>query len=498
MVSAERYLSAGQEAMTANVLTERPPRSHSAVAAEQREPASASPVRTDSAAAESILSSANPTHTALTPLAIRNYRMMRLLDRIAVKFNASGVPLIALKGAALSLTLYDRPDERAMADLDLMVHAEDLDRVMVLFDQLGALRGEPLVREDFFPRFHYELELSIGRIYPVKIDLHVRPFRPLRYAQVVPRDAFWVSAESVSTGRGRVLIPSADEMLIHLMVHAAVHGARKGKWMEDIRRWVQRHKTRIDWDRFVATARRWRLSWPVQAAIEATEEQFGTVFPLEVPSRIRALHSSWQDRLALRQAPRDADHSFAHVTANLLCAPGWRFKIAYLRAMMIPDKAHMADWYPHRHWGCLTCAHLLRVMGPVLAWIPRRWRWGSKIETRESRIHGVGVFATRPIKPGESIARYHGKQVRHHGTYVVPHKTKIGEKKLYELTGNLKYINHSCSPNAKLAGYKLVALRQIATGQEITINYGQGNCDCKKHYVSAPQAEPDEVCTEVA
>ena len=488
--------------MNANVLTDTRPRYQTDVVAEQWESASASSLCTDHAAApppaKSIRSSTDQTPAALTPLAIRNYRMMRLLDRIAVKFNAAGVPIMALKGAALSLKIYDRPDERAMADLDLMVRAEDLDRVMVLFDQLGALRGEPLVREDFFPRFHYELELSIGRIYPVKIDLHVRPFRPLRYARVVPTDAFWASAETVCTGRGAILIPSVDEMLIHLMVHAAVHGARKGKWMEDIRRWSKRFKTQIDWDRFVITARRWHLVWPVRAAIEATEEQFGTVFPAEVTSSLRVMHPSWRDRLTLRQAPRDADHSFAHVTTNLLCSPGWRFKMAYLRAMMIPDRPHMADWYPHRHWGWLTCAHLLRVLGPALAWIPRRWRWGTKIETRESQIHGVGVFATKYIKPSEPIARYYGKQVRHHGTYVVPHTTQTGETKLYELTGNLKHINHSCSPNSELAGYKLVALRQIANGQEITIDYGQGSCDCKQHYDGTPQVEPAGMSADVA
>jgi hypothetical protein len=459
--------------MTANILTDTMPGHQADVASKPW-----APVQATSLPAELCQALPRREPETLTPQGIRNCRMMRLLDRIAVKFNEAGVPIMALKGAALSLTIYDRPDERAMADLDLMVRAEDLDRVMVLFDQLGALRGEPLVREDFFPKFHYELDLSVGRIYPVKIDLHVRPFRPLRYARVVPADAFWTSAETVRTGHGTILIPSVDEMLIHLMVHASVHGARKGKWMEDIRRWVERYEAQIDWGCFVATADEWQLAWPVRAAIEATEEQFGAVFPPEVTSRLSTIRSNWRDRLTLRQAPRDAEHSFAHVATNLLCAPGLRFKMAYLRAMMIPDRPHMADWYPHRHWGWLTCAHLLRVSGPILARLPLRRRLGTKIETRESRIHGIGVFATHSIDTGQLVAQYHGRCVEQKGTFGVPHELSSGTTKLYELTRKLKYLNHSCRANAKLSKFRLVALRSIAVGEEITIHYGTGACDC--------------------
>ncbi len=114
------------------------------------------------------------------PASVRNVRMMHLLERIARAFNDAGVPVLALKGAALNLVLYDRPDERPMGDLDLLIKPENVEDAFAILEKLGCLRGEPLVREDFFPRFHYEVEFRAGDIYPVKIDLHVRPFRPLR------------------------------------------------------------------------------------------------------------------------------------------------------------------------------------------------------------------------------------------------------------------------------------------------------------------------------
>ena len=71
----------------------------------------------------------------------RNIRMMRLLERIAARFSEADVPLMVLKGAALHLALYEQPEDRAMADLDLMIRPEDVDKAFHLLEGLGGLRG---------------------------------------------------------------------------------------------------------------------------------------------------------------------------------------------------------------------------------------------------------------------------------------------------------------------------------------------------------------------
>lgn len=126
----------------------------------------------------------------------------------------------------------------------------------------------------------------------------------------------------------------------------------------------------MDWDRFVATVVQWQLPLPVREGLEAAEHEFGQVCPPEVMERLERSRVSWRDRLALWQAPRDADHPKAHVAVNVLCTPGRRFVLGYLRAMLLPDRGHMADWYCHRHRAWLPCAHLLRWLGPLAKWIP--------------------------------------------------------------------------------------------------------------------------------
>ena len=84
-------------------------------------------------------------------------------------------------------------------------------------------------------------------------------------------------------------------------------------------------------------------------------------------------------------------------------------------------------------------------------------------KTGKSKIHGIGVFATRPIKAGEKLS-----PVMHN---------------LWQFAG----LNHCCSPNVKLCwGVRSIkALRDIQDGEELTVLYPEGShviasgiCNC--------------------
>ena len=102
------------------------------------------------------------------------------------------------------------------------------------------------------------------------------------------------------------------------------------------------------------------------------------------------------------------------------------------------------------------------------------------MEARSSAVHGLGDFATRDIEQGDVSARYRGRGVDREGTYVSYHTDASGNKRHHEITGPLKYLNHSCRPNAELGGFRLKALVAIRAGQEITMSYGDDACDCDR------------------
>ena len=103
---------------------------------------------------------------------------------------------------------------------------------------------------------------------------------------------------------------------------------------------------------------------------------------------------------------------------------------------------------------------------------------------RPSQIQGHGCFATQPFALGAKIGAYEGEIITWEEAM---HRRRIGLGHCIcdledgtcidgKIGGNgTEYINHSCAPNCglilvqgKLAIY---ALRHIAPGQELTVNY---------------------------
>lgn len=299
-------------------------------------------------------------------VACANLRMMRFLDRLAQRFNAAGVDLMVLKGAALLLTTYDQPHRRSSCDLDLLVRPDQIDRAIALLSEHGCGRSQHLVRDDFFPRFYYEAEFEAGEVFPLTIDLHIRPFRPLRYTRLVPDDLLWRHARPLRLGGGTVYLPGQEDMLLHLAVHYAIHGGGENKWARDIRLWIRRHGECIDWDRLNRTAERWRLNWPLRRGLEMARLNETACWPEPAQRQLAGGPVNWRDRLALAQAPHDNRRPWRHVFVEAVTTPGLGFVARYLAAALLPDRRHMRQWYGRDHRGWLVAAHLRRWLRPLI------------------------------------------------------------------------------------------------------------------------------------
>lgn len=103
---------------------------------------------------------------------------------------------------------------------------------------------------------------------------------------------------------------------------------------------------------------------------------------------------------------------------------------------------------------------------------------------------GLGLFATKPFAKRAYIATYRGKRIP---TAEAHRRERAGKAKyMFELNRhwtidgasrrNLgRYINHACRPNCEAVLRKgqlvFVALRDIAPGEEITLDYGKDYFD---------------------
>ncbi len=107
------------------------------------------------------------------------------------------------------------------------------------------------------------------------------------------------------------------------------------------------------------------------------------------------------------------------------------------------------------------------------------WLW-----FKASRIHGTGAFAKRQIPKGTRVIEYIGEtidkaeslcQCQANNEYIF----SLNENQ--DINGNVPWnparlINHSCRPNSEALleanHIWIVAVRDIAAGEEVTFNYG--------------------------
>jgi uncharacterized protein len=113
-----------------------------------------------------------------------------------------------------------------------------------------------------------------------------------------------------------------------------------------------------------------------------------------------------------------------------------------------------------------------------------RMKLADGLAVRRSRIHGRGCFAVVPFARRKKIAEYAGERITNAEAERRGARRRVlrisGLDERWSIDGGrggngTHYINHSCRPNAFMQtfGKKLLvlALRDIAPGEEITVDY---------------------------
>jgi SET domain-containing protein len=118
------------------------------------------------------------------------------------------------------------------------------------------------------------------------------------------------------------------------------------------------------------------------------------------------------------------------------------------------------------------------------------------VDVRPSAIDGNGAFAAEAIPPRLKIGEIRGESISVQQARIRATRSErimiveLSDKKAIDFTTSadpMRYTNHSCQPNARLCirngRVEFYALKAIATGDEITVNYGpthhEGRLTCR-------------------
>lgn len=106
--------------------------------------------------------------------------------------------------------------------------------------------------------------------------------------------------------------------------------------------------------------------------------------------------------------------------------------------------------------------------------MPRKRRLSDWVYVKDSPIHGFGCFALRRIRKGTHIGSYEGPKTMEDDTYVlwILEDEEADYWEGVDGQNELRYMNHSSTPNAEFDGVDCYALRTIEENEEITFHYG--------------------------
>jgi SET domain-containing protein len=112
-----------------------------------------------------------------------------------------------------------------------------------------------------------------------------------------------------------------------------------------------------------------------------------------------------------------------------------------------------------------------------------------KTEVRKSDTQGRGLFAKEPIRKGEIVSVRGGHIVTRqketeiekpegYWGYPVADEFVLAPLNTQEVEAVMMFLNHSCEPNVGILGQIIfVAMRDIDSGEELTIDYAMFGAD---------------------
>lgn len=204
-----------------------------------------------------------------------------------------GIVPILLKGAGLAHTIYRHPEERSLADIDLLVHKRDVESVVRILASLGYQR-QPLYYSDLFNAtfgyHHLFLPSAAQGAHAVPVEVHWELASELERRHDLRAAIFWEDqqARGRQGDRLRCHQPSVPLQLVYSAVHLAAegHAFNRLSGLADIARLCDRLS--VDgWQRVLQLSRLTRSKTAVWLACTLATNLLGASPPIDVLQELR-------------------------------------------------------------------------------------------------------------------------------------------------------------------------------------------------------------------
>lgn len=248
-----------------------------------------------------------------------------------------GVAARVLKGSAVARLDYADPAIRSYVDLDVLVRAADIDHAAGLLSAAGFRRTLAEPRPGFDRRFDKGMTLIAPSGF--ELDLH-RTFVLGPWGAVMNPDQLWDEGEPVMVGGRTFHALRRPYRFVHACYHAAL-----GNWplrLASLRDVAEQLRGGQDERAVLDIAAAWSARTLVAVAIVDSRRLLGTDADDALTLWAQHHRPSRRDVAWLSLHTR-SDKTFAAQALATLPVLGWRDRLSYLQALLLPSAAYTGD-----------------------------------------------------------------------------------------------------------------------------------------------------------
>lgn len=208
------------------------------------------------------------------------------LKKILQSFSRAGIRAMVLKGAALAEQYYKDIALRPMADIDLLIHEDEWVQARNILSGLGYAFHNicyQLSKNEIVDYSHYRCQIRCWKSY-VLLEIH---FRLFNLGIVKPEDNIWQRAQLAKIAGVDTLIPSSEDMLLHLLIHANIHKFYRLIWFVDVCQVLEKSHYKIDWQYIVDFMHHRKLTASGYCTLSLLKDTLGCGIPFDMLSEIK-------------------------------------------------------------------------------------------------------------------------------------------------------------------------------------------------------------------
>jgi hypothetical protein len=245
--------------------------------------------------------------------------LARELVRILDCANSLGVEVVPYKGVVLAEVYYGDLALRPAGDVDLFIRRRDVARFKNALADLGYKPNNPLpeAAEEAYLNYGYEC----GFDSPAGNNLLELQWalEPHYYSVDFDMEGLFERAVPVDFAGGRVAVPSPEDLLLVLSLHAAKHVWGRLIWLCDIRQILDRNN--LNWDRVRSQCAELRVERILHVTLLLANGLLGIRIPAPVESAVAN--------------DRGAADLYGQILASMIAGLSYEEqKISYFRLMM--------------------------------------------------------------------------------------------------------------------------------------------------------------------